>query len=124
MTQTQFRIFKHPDGRLQAVKVGWCWPAFFFGAIWALVTRLWVVAIAMIAILLILIGWGLIGIGAVIIMRVIYGVCWNKWREMSLLSKHFTQEEIIIEANDNAEALAMYVKNFAGAQTNFTLEYL
>ncbi|MDR1423659.1 MAG: DUF2628 domain-containing protein [Azoarcus sp.] len=140
---TQFRIFKHPNGRLQAVKIGWCWPAFFFGPIWALVVRLWLVAIAMVAISST--GWGFIGIGVVvrqgllpnaqlpsvfltvvyyIIIRIIYGVYWNRWREVSLLSRHFTQEEMIIEANDNAEALAMYVKNFAGAQTNFTLEYL
>lgn len=39
-----YNIYKHPDGKIEAVKQGWSWPAFFFGAIWALIKQLWMVA--------------------------------------------------------------------------------
>lgn len=36
-----YKVFQHPDGRIEAVKQGWSWPAFFFGIIWAIVKKLW-----------------------------------------------------------------------------------
>ncbi|OCG02282.1 DUF2628 domain-containing protein [Gilliamella sp. wkB112] len=36
-----YKVFQHPDGRIEAVKLGWSWPAFFFGIIWAIIKRLW-----------------------------------------------------------------------------------
>ena len=36
-----FRIFEHPQGNREAVKLGFSWPAFFFGIIWMLVKKLW-----------------------------------------------------------------------------------
>lgn len=39
-----YNIYKHPNGKIEAVKQGWSWPAFFFGAIWALIKQLWMVA--------------------------------------------------------------------------------
>ena len=37
----QYKIFKHPLGKIEAVKQGWSWPAFFFNWIWALVKKMW-----------------------------------------------------------------------------------
>lgn len=37
-----FNVYQHPTLGYQAVKVGFCWPAFFFGGIWALVSKMWV----------------------------------------------------------------------------------
>ena len=39
----QFHVFKHADGKLEAVKQGWSWPAFLFGPLWAwyVFPRLW-----------------------------------------------------------------------------------
>lgn len=39
-----YKVFKHQDGRIEAVKQGWSWPGFFFGLIWALVKKLWALA--------------------------------------------------------------------------------
>ena len=39
-----FNVFSNDDGDYKAVKQGWCWPAFFFGSIWALFSGLWLVA--------------------------------------------------------------------------------
>jgi len=36
-----FNVYKHPTQGLEAVKVGFSWPAFFFGIIWMLVKKLW-----------------------------------------------------------------------------------
>ncbi|EQA97573.1 DUF6804 family protein [Sphingobium indicum] len=39
-----FNVFSNDDGDYTAVKQGWCWPAFFFGSIWALFSGLWLAA--------------------------------------------------------------------------------
>jgi len=36
-----FEVYKHPTLGFEAVKVGFSWPAFFFGFIWMLVSKLW-----------------------------------------------------------------------------------
>ena len=38
---SKFRIYKHPDGRLDAVKVGFSFPGVIFGALWLLWHRIW-----------------------------------------------------------------------------------
>lgn len=39
-----YNVYKHSDGKIEAVKKGWSWPGFFFSGIWALIKQLWVVA--------------------------------------------------------------------------------
>ena len=34
-TKTPHRVYEHPDGRRTIIKMGFCWPAFFFGPLWA-----------------------------------------------------------------------------------------
>ena len=36
-----FKVYSHPIQGFKAVKVGFSWPAFFFGDLWMLVKRLW-----------------------------------------------------------------------------------
>lgn len=31
-----YQVFLHPDGKIEAVKFGICWPVFFFGPLWLL----------------------------------------------------------------------------------------
>lgn len=45
----KFNIYQHPTGELQAVKIGWSWPSFFFGVIWLLVARLYWIATGLMA---------------------------------------------------------------------------
>ena len=40
----QFDIYENPLAHLEAVKVGFCWPGFFFGILWALFCKLWKLA--------------------------------------------------------------------------------
>ncbi|PFG52666.1 uncharacterized protein DUF2628 [Marinobacter sp. LV10R520-4] len=50
-----YDIYSHPDGRVEAVKQGWSWPAVFLGGFWALSKRLWPPAGA--AFLIAILGW-------------------------------------------------------------------
>ena len=34
-TNTTHSVYEHPDGRREIIKMGFCWPAFFFGPLWA-----------------------------------------------------------------------------------------
>ena len=36
-----FQVYKHPTLGFEAVKVGFSWPACFFGLLWMLVSKLW-----------------------------------------------------------------------------------
>ncbi|MCG9056141.1 DUF2628 domain-containing protein [Laribacter hongkongensis] len=36
-----FNVYKHPTQGIEAIKVGFSWPAFFFGFFWMLVKKLW-----------------------------------------------------------------------------------
>lgn len=129
---SQFKTYKHPDGRWQAVKIGWCWPAFFFGAIWALIARLWVVAAVAIIIGFILNFFidaimagsaprpeeALIVLFLILIAQI--AICsvlafnGNKWREKSLLSRHFEFQKTV-EASSKDEALAICAKEQSAA---------
>lgn len=106
----EFKIFKHPTGKIKAVKKGWCWPAFFFDIIWMLFSiRLITIIIILILILvfmgLILIGFlvttgdmstltsdeyvDLISNIAMIVIKIIFGFNGNLWREKKLISRGF-----------------------------------
>jgi hypothetical protein len=118
----RFKIFKHPDGRLQAVKIGFCWPVFFFGIIWILVARLWV-AVAVITVITIVHIMIVEPICIPIIytplsIRIICGAFGNEWRESKLLSRHFEQQETVIQARSKGEALAIYAGTGGNAQTD------
>ena len=41
----EYKVFKHPIGKIETVKQGWSWPAFFFNWIWALIKRMWGIAV-------------------------------------------------------------------------------
>ncbi|MGI9298675.1 MAG: DUF2628 domain-containing protein [Gammaproteobacteria bacterium] len=52
----EFIIYHHPVRGHQAVKVGFCWPAFFFDLIWLLFCGMW--------------GWALLGLGGFFLIGV------------------------------------------------------
>jgi hypothetical protein len=39
-----FNVFEHPNRGFEAVKVGFSWPAFFFGVLWMIGKKLWALA--------------------------------------------------------------------------------
>ena len=36
-----YRIFARSEKQIEAVKIGWSWPAFFFSFCWMLIKKLW-----------------------------------------------------------------------------------
>jgi len=113
-----FNIYRHPELGLQAVKVGFTWPGFFFGIIWMLICKLWahaaVVFAAGIAISLIIPNneFGIImnfvisiGIGVFI------GASGNQWRIDNLIKRGF-QEVMTVEAENKDAALGIFHDEF------------
>lgn len=113
----QFKVFKHPAGEVQAVKQGWCWPAFFFSYIWALMAKMWVLGAGLLIASFVL-GFALAlseaGDGtktlvniASLAVNIIFAVNGNAWRENNLLSRGF---ELIdtVTVTDKESAVAPF----------------
>jgi hypothetical protein len=103
---------RQPDPVL--VKEGFSWPAFFFGPFWALAHRMWLVAIALLA--LDLVSSGLMDaahlsppIQAVLSLAiaVLIGAHANDWRRWSLDRRGF-REVGVVAARNVDEALERY----------------
>ncbi|WP_287002818.1 DUF2628 domain-containing protein [Sphingobium sp.] len=98
----KFNVYRDEDGIYEAVKKGWCWPAFFFGSIWALFSGLWVAAFFIFPIDFLLTVAGnrsgdpydrydeaanliiLVIFSIPLLLRVLLGACGNKWRGQKL----------------------------------------
>lgn len=47
-----FRVYRHSNASVAAVKVGFSWPCFVFGVLWAAVKRLWALVANVIGLIL------------------------------------------------------------------------
>lgn len=122
-----YKVFQHPDGRIEAIKQGWSWPAFFFGIIWAIVKKLWGLAgiLFLVAVILSIISFALepanpsyyspmqtqsVGLEIVfniisLIIAIILGQIGNKLRENNLTKRGY-QLLNTIEAENPDQAIA------------------
>jgi len=120
-----FNVYKHPTQGIEAVKVGFSWPALFFGVIWMLVKKLWGVAGAWVAAYIVL---SLIervtdqseedGAQALVylILAAGYFTLWlvpafkgNRWREENL-SSHGYEKSKTVQAETPDAAVAQAAK--------------
>jgi hypothetical protein len=101
-----YKIFVNSKGITEAVKQGWSWPGFVFTWIWALTKQLWVIAVLALPVLLVLLpllasatsrmtGEGSQFLSEVtiliwVIVKAVFGVKGNSWREKNLVSRGFT----------------------------------
>jgi hypothetical protein len=121
-----FNIFSHPVAAIEAVKVGFSWPAFFFGSLWMLDKGLWVRAALWFASysavkLVVTLAdkvqggdyLGLFLIGILAALALIAGVNGNRWWEQRLLKRRYrrmttvtapTPEEAILKYLDQPNA--------------------
>jgi uncharacterized protein YacL len=111
----QYKVFKHPSETIEAVKIGWSWPAFFFSFIWALVKKMWALGIGLLVLSLIFIS--MIGPGAdllinilSVIVSIIFGIYGNSWLEKNLESRGYEVKDIITAKNPE-EAKAIYMRS-------------
>jgi hypothetical protein len=100
-----FKLFQHPTQGFEAVKIGFSWPAFFFGLIWMLIKKLWgfagfwFVAYVICVILESVIDQSSAGTGqalAYLILAAAYFALWlipgfkgNAWREENLKQRGY-----------------------------------
>ena len=120
-----FNVYKNPDQAVEAVKIGFSWPAFCFGVIWKLVKKLWVFAGGWLALYLALSlaekitdnlnDEGLQGViylllaAAYIALWLIPGFKGNKWREIILLSRGYVYKDTL-NGNNSDAAIALWHK--------------
>jgi hypothetical protein len=116
-----YEIYTSPLGKVEAVKQGWSWPAFFFSWIWACVKGMWVLGIGIIvALLVVLFIFEVMSIDemtingffifADVVIGIIFGVRGNSWREKNLLSRGFSLAATENAANPEA-ALALHASS-------------
>lgn len=112
-----FRILTHPEHGTRAVKIGWSWPAFFFGLFWALYKRMWLLAGSL---------FGFIVLSSVFIPATMEGqlisnvlflglnltisLKGNLWYA-SLLETQGYQEQAQVSARNPDDALAVYANS-------------
>jgi hypothetical protein len=117
----EYKIFEHPDGKVEVVKQGWSWPAFFFAFLWLLVKRMWVIASIIFSVFLIIVFIGGVAGGAIeksldeilsianIMIMVVFGLKGNNLREKNLLSRGFDFRTTLTASNHDG-AVAIYLK--------------
>lgn len=129
-----YKIFKHQDGRIEAVKQGWSWPGFFFGIIWALIKKLWGL-VGILVVVMVVFGvvdftmapnpndyndyyqlqeaissynmWSMASNVISIIIAIIIGIKGNDLREKNLLSKGYVLINTIFAANPDMAILEL-----------------
>ena len=121
---TQFKVFKHPSGVIEAVKHGWSWPAFFFTYVWAFVKQQWRLGFGLLcglfALVVILDAIGIYqALGPLIfvlmlLVKVLFGIHGNSWRERNLLSRGYEHVDTI-GADNPYKATALSLKSADGA---------
>ena len=116
-----YEIYTSPLGKMEAVKQGWSWPAFFFGWIWACIKKMWALGIGIIVGLLIVLLIFIVAgtdevivngffIFANIVIAIVFGVRGNSWREKNLLSRGFSLAATESAGNPEA-ALALHASS-------------
>jgi hypothetical protein len=100
---SKYRTWEDPSGLTESVKLGWSWPAFLFGGLWAIAKRMTLVGICMLL--------GSIAIGCVIVatqvededfllsaasllLGLFFGANGNSWRERNLRRRGFAPGDI------------------------------
>jgi len=117
----QFKIFVNSGGEIEAVKIGWSWPAFFFNIIWALLKKMYLLGIGAIVAFFVL---GFVGglfdqitqqaFDVIIrianfVLAIIFGANGNKWRESNLQKRGFDLKDTV-SAKTPANAVSLYLK--------------
>ena len=109
----KFNIYINKINIQEIIKIGWSWPAFLFGAIWAFSKGLYEVGILFLTYNIIanIIGYLTYSLELVLILNlisiialIIFGLKGNKWLENKILKKGF-EYKITITGNDKEDAL-------------------
>jgi Protein of unknown function (DUF2628) len=115
----QYKIFKHPSGKSEAIKLGWSWPAFLFIFIWAIVKKMYLFGFGIFALFFVLgVIFKVIDAGAIghlitdilsLVNCIVFGIYGNSWLETNLTDRGFDHIDTVTAANPEG-ALALYLK--------------
>ena len=107
----QYKIYEHPNGIQEAVKIGWSWPGFFFNCIWCFIKKMNNIGAIILAVY-----FSIYFLGSPIILPFInIGLCiWigsegNKLLMKSLLERGY-EFKLSVTATNPEGAIAMYLK--------------
>jgi hypothetical protein len=126
----KFRVFEHPDNRLEAVKEGFSFPGFFFTGLWFLWHKMWVPgSIAIIVALGVYIVFPspfghYFGIADItnFVIEVIVGIFGNEWRSSSLKERGFEIVMTVMAATPD-DAKAKYLRNHTTKDSQTSIEH-
>lgn len=123
-----YKIFENADGRQEAVKQGWSWPAFLFGMFWSLFKKLWKVSFVVLVSVVsaaMLVYFLMEASGIVVtstrglqifnqlsnimsvIVYIVFGIFGNTWRENKLSSVGYAHKATV-RAKNPKEAIAAW----------------
>ena len=113
----KYKVYKHPIGDIQAVKVGWSWPGFFLTSIWAMYKKMWALGLSVLFLTLIIYGtlWNgtsLFTVADVISLFIsfVFGMNGNEWRVKNLVNRGYDYIERV-NASSPDGAIAAHLKN-------------
>jgi hypothetical protein len=122
----QFKILKHPAGEVQAIKQGWCWPAFFFSFIWAILGKMWSLGFGVLGLMFglgLIVGFSGAGEegdviinGVSFVVNIIFGINGNKWRENNLVSRGYEPKSTVTASNKEG-AIALFINEDTATAT-------
>jgi hypothetical protein len=115
---SDFRIYKHPSGQLEAVKEGWSWPAAAFVVFWALYKKIWVIGSAILIFSVLLyasLPLSYLPYAFDLGCALVFGFFGNGWREANLVDRGY---ELIndVSARTPAGALAEHLRSQSQTQ--------
>jgi hypothetical protein len=125
----QFNIYENPQKTTVAVKVGWSWPAFLFGVLWAFVKKLWIIGFGVTGIFFLFgIAEALTGGDVLRILSLLqtvlgfavtlaFGIYGNRWREANLCSRGYELKLTTTAANGEG-AIAAYLRTPETSKTS------
>ncbi len=104
-----------PDRDAAAIKEGFCWPAFFFGPLWALWHRMWFAALGLFALLVlveiagVLVGADPLSAGAVTLgIMTVVGFVANDVRAQTLRARGWREAGIAAGRDGEAALLRFF----------------
>lgn len=113
-----YEIYWHPYLKIEAVKQGWSWPAFFFCWIWAFVKKMWGIGICLLAVVIFILimethfkieELSVIDIIITIIIGIVFGMNGNTWRVNNLQKRGFEHKDTVTALTPEG-AIAIYIK--------------
>jgi hypothetical protein len=110
----EFRVYRHPSGDVEAVKVGWSWPGAILVGFWALYKKLWIIgsAVLIVSVLLHAMFSVMSNLPLLfdLVCAVAFGIYGNAWRDTNLVDRGFALVDTVLAKTPDG-AIAEHLRN-------------